>query len=222
MDVFVKLRNSQLVVKAEKKPEKAKDATLVVSAKGGTPIKVKDKEHLKELRAQYGIEHIMNMATEHGIEHQGTTEHKNFNYMKAAQAIGDHVASGKDFHVKKPFTPEKGEYHVKLKGSEGKSVYKKVPGETVDLGMDDIEGFVHKNGDGTHTVSCRRTGLALSGKQGTKIEAIEHAKTRLSYYKDKVATALASQQSVPEVKQTKKITKGLTSDKMDWSFLRGL
>lgn len=205
------------------KPNTNKDVKLFVKsdANGGTPIKVENRDQLKELRGQYGIEHIMNTASEHGIKHNGTTAHQNYNYMKTAMAIGDHIDSGKDFHVKKPFKSEKGNYHVKLRGDGGKSVYKQVEGETVDLGMDGIQGFVHRNEDGSHTVSCRRTGLALSGRQGTRLEAIEHAKTRLGYYKDSVATAISKHPSVPGFGdgQKPKKEKVKKSTELDWGFI---
>jgi hypothetical protein len=214
------------------KAQKKDGAKLTVKdMKGGTPIKVKDMDHLKELREQYGIDHIMDMANEHGLRHRSGTDHPTFDYMKTAVAIGDHIASGKDFIVKKPFKSEKGKFHVRLKGDEeGKTSYRQVDGETVDLGMDGIEAFVHQNADGTHSVSCKRTGLALSSKQGTKLEAIEHAKKRLEMYKDKVHDILSKHPSVPghgdEKKAEKPKANGTTvkkslygSSELDWSFI---
>jgi hypothetical protein len=218
--------NMELFVKADK--QKKQDTKLTVKdAKGGTPIKVESREHLKELREQYGIDHIMNVADQHGLKHESDTDHPTFNYMKTAAAIGDHIESGKEFMLKKPFNAEKGKYHVRLKGDEeGKSSYRQVDGETVDLGVDGIEAFVHQNADGSHSVTDKRTGLALSGKQGTKLEAIEHAKKRLDMYKDKVHDILSKHPSVPGHGDDKpkangaKVKKSLYgSSELDWSFL---
>lgn len=219
----------ELFVKADKK----KDAKLTVKdLKGGTPIAVKDRAHLKELREQFGIDHIMNMADEHGLKHNSKAEHPTFDYMKTAVAIGDHIESGKDFTVKKPFKSEKGKYHVRLKGDDkGKSSYNQVDGETIDLGVDNVDAFVHQNVDGSHSVTDKRTGLALSGKQGTRLEAIDHAKKRMDMYKDKVHSILSKHPSVPghgdekPKKEDKpkangaKVKKSLYgSSELDWSF----
>src|SRR5690242_15811762 len=105
----------ELFIKSDSKPKKQDTKLTVKDFKGGTPIKVENKDQLKQLREQYGMDHIIQQADEQGVKHDGNTKHKTFNYMKAAMAIGDHVASGKDFHVKKPFKPEKGTFHIKLK-----------------------------------------------------------------------------------------------------------
>ncbi|MNN96394.1 hypothetical protein D3C81_2153710 [compost metagenome] len=76
--------------------------------------------------------------------------------------------------------------------------------------------------------------MALSGKLGTKQEAIEQAKNRLLHYKDKVEAKLVvhpdspglknpeegdNKPKAPEEKNEKTKESAEKSDKVDWGFL---
>lgn len=124
-------------------------------------------------------------------------------------------------------------FHVKVKSDDPtKTTYRETEGEKVELGHDCTAGMVHENADGSFTVSDKRTGLALSGKQGTKKEAVAHAKQRLEHYKDTVKDNLAKHPNSPShtgkkgkessnkkkpEKDTKKDVK--KSQDLDWGFL---